>query len=460
MAIVDLLPNSRNLPAQLTISDHPRDGGGEGWIYSTLDGRYIVKIYKNPSSDKADLLQKVIDHGKNLDKEEEQCLAWPLAIVSHLNGQPKVGVVTRQVPQSHIPLYELINSKKDIEGQFRQGRSWFDYLVIARKAAAAVSRVHGKGIAHTDIQPKNFLVNPTSTEVVLIDLDGAAVKDYLPPQVMGVFGFIAPEVLMRTSLPKRETDRHSLAVLILWTLLLRNVMLPQRCYDAADTVNDDILGYGQYACFSENRCDSCNWIEGIGVPFYRDGYLSYRCLTPKLRKLTRRALVTGLHTPKERPVASSWEDALAEAYDVVIVCSYCRQSYLYPYWLPLLSRACPFCGSVIRSPFPSVLDVLETDALGKDHTIRSVVLSQDSFLYTDVIEPYHLPPRDRDSISIEGQIFWDVRAGVYRLFNTGNRAWQIVSGGSGVVVRGASVALTQGLKLSFGAGKRSIRVRE
>lgn len=121
MATVDLLPNSRNLPAQLTIPDHPRDGGGEGWVYFTPDGRYVVKIYKDPSSDKTELLQKVIDHGKNLEKEEEQCMAWPLAIVSHLNGQPKVGVVTGQVPQSHIPLYELINSRKDVGGSFDRG---------------------------------------------------------------------------------------------------------------------------------------------------------------------------------------------------------------------------------------------------------------------------------------------------------------------------------------------------
>jgi hypothetical protein len=58
--------------------------------------------------------------------------------------------------------------------------------------------------------------------------------------------------MMGKSMPDELTDRHSLAVLVLWVLLFRNVMQSQRCYDPDDPVHDDELGFGEFACFSEN----------------------------------------------------------------------------------------------------------------------------------------------------------------------------------------------------------------
>ena len=182
MAAVNLLPGSRNLPQQLTIDDQPIHTGGEGSIFFTPDGSYAVKIYHRPSPDKQKLLQHVLDLGRHLG-EDEQFLAWPLGIVDRLNGQPQVGVITRRVPSSHVALYRLIYSPVDAVEQFRQGRSWLEYLKMARGTAAAVRTIHGKGMAHADIHLKNFLANPLSGEVVLIDLDGLVVKGFLSLQV-------------------------------------------------------------------------------------------------------------------------------------------------------------------------------------------------------------------------------------------------------------------------------------
>jgi len=90
--------------------------------------------------------------------EDEQFLAWPLGIGDRFNGQSNVGVV-RRVPASHVPLYKLIYSPRDAVEQFRQGRSWLEYLKIARGTAAAVRTIHGKGMAHADIHFKNVLTN-------------------------------------------------------------------------------------------------------------------------------------------------------------------------------------------------------------------------------------------------------------------------------------------------------------
>ena len=460
MGTISLLPGSRNLPNQLTIIDQPAYRGGEGSVYFTTDGHYAVKIYHSSPTDKQSMLQKILELGKNLG-EDEQFLAWPLGIVDQLNSQHKIGVVTRRIPTTHVPLYKFIYSPLDAAEQFSQGRSWLEYLKMARGVAAAVRAVHGKGMAHGDVHFKNFLAHPSTGEVVLIDLDGLIVKGFLHPQVKGMPGFIAPEVMMKKSQPEELTDRYSLAVLVLWALLLRNVMLTQRCYDDEDQGHDDELGYGRYACFSENPNDRRNWISSIGTPLFSGGQLSYRSLTPKLQELTEQTLIHGLHEPQKRPQVLEWERALAEAYDVLVSCVACRQSFFYQYWLqPPPRRKCPFCGTGVRAPFPAVLELMEARARGAFISVRSVVLYQGLPVFADVVEPGRRPPFSRRGTPIVGQISWDARAGVYQLLNMSDTPWTIIAGGTGAVGRGASVALRRGLLFSFGNGKRLARVVE
>ncbi len=457
MTTVNLLPGSRNLPNQLTIGDKSVHTGGEGSIFFSSDNRYVVKLYHKAAPDKQKLLEKVVELGKALGPDEE-FLAWPLGIVGQVNGRASLGVVTRRVPPSHVALYKLIYSPVDAVQQFAQGRSWLEYLKIARGTVAAVRTIHGKGMAHADIHLKNFLANPVSGEVVLIDLDGLVVKGFLPPQVKGMSGFIAPEVMMGRSRPEESTDRHSTAVLVLWILLLRNVMQTQKCYDDTDDKRDDELGYGEYACFSEHPSDRRNWVSRIGTPLFRNGVLSYRSLTPKLQELTDRALVQGLHEPPKRPQVVEWERALAESYDVLISCPTCRQSFFYPYWLqPPPRRQCPFCGAGMRPPFPAVLELMEARGKGNFVPVRPILLYHGLPLFADVLEPGRLPPFTRRGLPVCGQAAWDAREGVHRLINTGDAPWQIIAGGNGTIGRGASVALRRGLVMSFGAGKRLAR---
>jgi DNA-binding helix-hairpin-helix protein with protein kinase domain len=462
MATIHLLPGSRNLPNQLVINDQATHRGGEGNIYFTTNNQYAVKIYHDPPSDKQNMLEKILELGKNLG-EDEQFLAWPLGIVDRLNGRPTTGVVTRRISSAYVPLYKLIYSPVDALAQFRRGKSWLEYLKMARGTAAAVRTVHGKGMAHGDVHLKNFLANFDSGEVVLIDLDGLIVKGFLAPQVKGMPGFIAPEVMMRKNQPGELTDRYSLAILILWTLLMRNVMLTQKCYDPDDPMHDDELGYGQFACFSENPNDRRNWITRIGSPLFRNGLLSYRALTPKLQELTERALIQGLHEPSKRPQALEWERALAEAYDLLVSCSNCRQSFLYQYWLqPPPRRTCPFCGAAMRAPFPLVLELLEERARGSYVAVRTAVFYQGLPIFADITESGRIPPFSRraSGIPIVGQLAWDARVESYRLRNMSNTPWAIIGSGNSPIGRGDSITLQRGMLFSFGPGKRLARVAE
>ncbi len=420
-----------------------------------------MKLYDRPQTDKIQLLQYVLELGKNLG-DDERFLAWPSGIVAQRNGQPCVGVVTRRVaPPADVPLYKLIFSPRDAVEQFRQDRSWMEYIKIARGTASAVRTVHGLGMAHGDIHLKNFLANPITGEVVLIDLDGVIVKGFTAPQVKGMRGFMAPEIEMGQGKPDGLTDRYSAAVLILWILLLHNVMQPQVCYDDMDQKHDDELGYGQHACFSEHPNDRRNWQSRIGTPLFRNGILSYRMLTPKLQTLTEAALIEGLHDPTKRPQVVDWDRALAEAYDVLVHCPACRQTFIYPYWVqPAPRRQCPFCGTTIRPPFPALLELMEARSRGLHVSARYLALYNGLPLFADVLEPGRLPPFTRRGLPLVGQTAWDPAEGAHRLLNTSDHAWQIIAGGSGAVGPGIALTLRPGMLISFGEGKRLARVLE
>ncbi|MFZ5822822.1 MAG: hypothetical protein ACOY94_00555 [Bacillota bacterium] len=460
MATVTLLPESRNVGNQLVVADQPVHRGGEGSIYFSTDGRYVVKVYHKAPPDKVEMLRQVVDLGRNLG-EDEKFLAWPLGIVNTMGGQKVVGVVTRRVPSSYTPLYKLVFSPVEAIEQFRQKRSWVEYLKIARGAARALWTIHGKGMAHADIHTKNFLADPQTGDVVLIDLDGLVVKGFLPPQVKGVMGFIAPEVMMGKSRPGDLTDRHSLAVLILWILLLRNVMHAKVCYDE-DPQRDDELSYGEHACFSEHPADRRNWDTRVGIPLFRNGLLSYRTLPQRLQDLTERALIHGLHDPVQRPQVQAWERALADAYDLLIGCPNCQQTFFYPHWVsPPPRRQCPFCGSAVRPPYPAVLEIMEPRPGGLYAPVRPAIAYHGLPFFADIAEPGVSPPFTRRGLPVIGQTSWDRGAGVHRLENTGDLPWQVVAGGTGGKIgRGESVALKRGLVLSLGAGRRVIRVVE
>lgn len=457
-----IMPGSRlPVPEWLELDSKTPPPGGRGIVYFTTDHRYAVKILKTPTQEKLLALRQILELGKDLG-EDEQFLSWPIAIVDQFENKACLGVVSRKANNCE-ELYRIILSPVDAFEQFRKGRTWLDFVKIARGTAAAVRAVHGKGIAHGDVQFRNFLANPITAEVVMIDMDGMIVPGFLKPEVGGVKGFIAPEVVMKKTQPDKYSELHSLAVLILWILLLRNVMLPQKCYDPDSLKNDEILSYGKEACFSENKNDPRNLPARVGQPIFHKGLLSYTALPPELQTLTKRALVDNLFAPRQRPMAREWEVALANVYDVLYTCQNpeCKQAYFYPYWqTPPGRRKCPFCGSSVKTPFPAVLDLFQEKVSGHPSYVRKIVLYHGLPVFNDVPEVDMLPPFSRRTSKRIGLTRYHPGEKIYYLTNESDTPWKILSGGSGIVAKGQSLALRTGITFGFGTGKRYCRVVE
>jgi serine/threonine protein kinase len=354
---------------------------------------------------------------------------------------------------------------KQVAEQFRAGKSWANYLQIARGIARSIAVLNGKGCAHADLHFGNFLVDPDTGDVVLIDLDGLVVPGFLPPQVAGMYGFMAPEIVIGRSTPNERSDRHSLATLILYTLLFRNVMQPLVTYDSDNQDNDETIGWGKEAIFSEHPQDRRNRPRMLGVPLFQQGALSYHILTPALQRLTERAFIDGLHSPDKRPSAQEWINALSYALDELWQCSYCRLHFPYPHWVsPVQRRVCPFCGKRIAAPFPSVLLLYEPRSKGNyTFTQRYLVMGSGWKLFDDLLDMQRNPPMIRKKEKVVGHVEKDNKGETNRLVNDEGSMWRACLGANGadiVVGKGVSMPLQPGTIIHFGQGRRLLVVRE
>lgn len=464
MTIVNLYQNAKGIPEILEVGESSHVGG-EGRIFFSRDGLYAVKIYHpGASQEKKQFLEMITMLGSSLTSDEAQFLCWPLAMVRSVDNVPEVGCLMRRIADSYKPLCNFTENPKMAKEQFLVGRSWSHYLQMARGIARSVAVLHGRGCAHTDLSYFNFLVNPNTVDVVLLDLDGLVVTNFLPAQVKGTRGIIAREIMLRKSKPNELSDRHSLAVQILQTLLYRNVFKSLTTYDPSDPDKDEEIGWGEELTFSEDPKDRRNRLSMLGMPLFQGGALSYKMLTPSLQRLTERACIEGINNPSKRPSAREWITTLSYALDELYQCPRCHIHFPYPYWLkPVQRRSCPFCGQRVSGNLPSVLSIYEPKSHGKYvFAQRYIVLGNRWQLFPDILDSQRDPPMSRRKELTVGHVEFDVKNSSNQLVNDEGSTWRVRLNGKPILTVGksASVPLQPGAMVHFGEGRRLLVVEE
>lgn len=463
MPAITLRDRAPHLPERIEVEPDPKLGG-EGAVYFSRDGEYAVKVYHRHSPERAEMLRHVQLLFRSLPAEQSHFILPPLALTEAMDGSPCTGFLMRRVPPAYQELLSFVLNPVLAARQFQAGKTWTHYLRVARSLANALVVLHGKGCAHSDIHYRNFLVNLDAGDAIMLEIDGVVVPGFLPAQVMGMMGFIAPEVLTQGTTPNERTDRYSLAVLLLQTLLFRNVMQPLVEY-ADDQAESERLGWGQYALFSEHPSDTRHRPQNVGQPLYNKGALSYRMLTPALQRLTERTFIAGVAAPDRRPAAREWLEALACAADELWMCGRCNQFFPYPHWVrPAARRACPFCQQPCAAPSPVILDLYEEKARHSYVAIdRPIVLGDGFRLFGDILTPARFPPASRRNEPSVGHVEWDRARRGYRLVNDGDGAWVARSAGGGETLTagpGQSLPLAAGHTLYFGERRRLAVVQE
>jgi serine/threonine protein kinase len=188
----------------------------------------------------------------------------------------------------------------------RERGNWRDYFKVCVRIAKAASRLHRAGLAHSDLSYKNVLIDPVSGNAAIIDIDGLVVPGKFPPDVVGTPDFIAPEVMAtmklplqdkNKALPRIETDRHALAVLIYMYLLYRHPLKGGIVHPVADENERLALEMGSKALFIEHPSDSRNRpnlkeVKKSDLPYADVTKLPYTILGPHLKALFDRPPAT------------------------------------------------------------------------------------------------------------------------------------------------------------------------
>jgi serine/threonine protein kinase len=247
----------------------------------------------------------------------------------------------------------------------RERGTWLSYLTISIKISRAVKRLHMAGLAHSDLSYKNVLIDPAGGNACIIDLDTLVVPSKFPPDVVGTPDFIAPEVMGTLKLPtgdpakflpRIETDRHALAVLVYMYLLYRHPLRGRKVHDA-DAQRDEELAMGAKALFVEHPTDLSNRPDPESVkpgflPFADASRIPYEICGPYLREIFDRAFIAGLHHPSLRPTADDMERALVKTVDLIQPCANpsCDQKWFV--FENTTRPKCPFCGTPVVGPVP------------------------------------------------------------------------------------------------------------
>lgn len=385
--------------SQVEFVDEIIGAGGMKDVYFSPDKSYVVAFFRNKQDFNAkDRLQNITGkYRENIFNQAggeywKDLFCWPNKIVEY-NG--KLGI-TCPTYQKHFFFKKgsINNDFLGIKGKEKEGKwfasaknlnkflapeekgDWFKYFQICIRISRAVKRLHAAGLAHSDLSYKNVLVDPTTGQASIIDIDGLVVPGKYPPDVLGTPDFIAPEVIStkhlpisdpNRKLPSIKTDRHALAVMIYMYLLYRHPLRGGKVNDL-DPAKDEELSMGIKALFVEHPTDKSNRVKvdqlhPSQLPQGDPDKIPYSVCGPYLKELFNKAFIDGLQNPEIRPTADEWEQALLKTVDLM---QPCQNPNCWHKWFVFDNSTkpkCPFCGTEYKGQLP-VLNLYYSPKVG------------------------------------------------------------------------------------------------
>lgn len=323
--------------------------GGQGIVVTAkADARLLVKVSRWPGTDPRSIdWKRQIEQVHRLPITENDL---PIAMPKALIVKPRAGYVM-ELMDGLVPLEQLLTQAQQA---FLDGEGLSGYLAsgglrrrlrLLARLARVMARLHGLGIAHGDLSPKNVFVSESHehAEVWLIDCDNLtyAVRDSSLQLYTPDYG--APELLCGDRGISTYTDIWSFAVM---AFQLLTVLHPFKSGDLVDQDSEReepaLRGELPWVDHPEDESNRAS----LGIP-------RELVCTPVLRDLFDRCFRLGVLDASERPVMAEWAEAFEAAVAVQVLCDTehdgCGSTFLWNRDL-----CCPFCdtaqpaGSVLR----------------------------------------------------------------------------------------------------------------
>jgi DNA-binding helix-hairpin-helix protein with protein kinase domain len=248
--------------------------------------------------------------------------------------------------------------------------SFASTVELCRQLSFSFLRLHAIGLCYRDISFGNVFFDPSNGDILICDNDNVGV-DNGGGRVLGTPYFMAPEVVSDTTyrtLPNTDTDRHSLAVLLFYSLFLGHPLEGAKTEAGLRDAQWLNTHFGTEALFCMHPSDDSNRPAEI--------VQQYWAIYPQfLRDLFVQAFVDGLTNPGGRVTEGQWIKAMDRLRDGMVTCSQCGTTNFWDVAEP--DRVCRRCSQSLRPPFViqigrRTVAVSPLATLRSDHVARGV----------------------------------------------------------------------------------------
>lgn len=286
---------------------------------------------------------------------------WPLTI-ARVPGVDGFGYVMPLRAPRYLEFAHLLSNTRPDGSPLEV--TFATTIVICRQLALAFLKLHAFGLCYRDISFGNVFFDPATGDTLICDNDNVGV-DNGAGRVLGTPFFMAPEVVADgtfSTLPSTDTDRHSLAVLIFYTLCMGHPLEGRRT-DAGIRDHGWLtrhFGTDPVFCMDPDRDDNR---PADLVRTYWELYPSF------LRRLFVQAFVAGVRTPSARVTEGEWMRAMDQLRDTLTACTTCGTTCFWDVEEP--DRPCRRCGTPVRPRMRLAVGRTRTLALSPLATLRS-----------------------------------------------------------------------------------------
>lgn len=296
------------------------DSGGQGDVYHvTLNGKnYAMKWYcKSPEDviggDQYGTIMGI--HGEA--KKPSDKFIWPLIVVTEQDPKPgkRFGYLMELLPDGYYEMLDFL--RMDGDEKAVRFQSYNAMLVAGMNIAAAMQKLHLRGLSYKDLNPKNFMFHPATGDVLVVDNDNVSV-DGKPCSVKGTKGYMAPEIPRSKyqKSPTRETDFFSLAV-ILYRLFFVDHPMEGKLWEKVAVCTDGAEDF-LYAIKPVFHFDPKNNTNRPTDVFAPNALIRWKAMPQELKALFITSFTEGIDQPGKRLPENAWISTIAKTRDKLI----------------------------------------------------------------------------------------------------------------------------------------------
>lgn len=410
-------------------------GGGQGEVYRAAwaGGSYALKWYfpHTATPEQREALQRLISEHR---PPSDQFL-WPLDFVE-ARGVAGYGYLMRLREARYKSLVDLVAGR--IDPTFRV------IVTAALQLVDSFHKLHADGLCYRDISFGNAFFDPKTGDVLICDNDNVSANRSGVSGVLGTPDFMAPEIVRMEAVPSRQTDMHSLAVLLFYLFHISHPLAGKKVLSirAWDLPSRTKL-FGKEPVFIFDPEDISNAaVDRSQDPYGEagDNALRYWPIYPQvLQDCFIKAFTTGLRDPDHgRVTEGEWKPVLSRLRDLIFPCAGCRKENFYDGGdaAPPLTRRCWACNKELVFPYRL--------AIGK----QLVMLHAEGKLH-----PHHVSEHSELNLkSIIGEVARHPSdPNIWGLKNQSGERWSATMPDGSVkdVETGKSVRLSPGVKIQF-----------